>query len=68
MIDNSPFLLGEISGREGKSFFVNFDWVVNATNYQKIIEGNYLKRESNEKPKEFTGSAASLERELKKDK
>ncbi|GAG37070.1 unnamed protein product, partial [marine sediment metagenome] len=39
VIDNSPFLLGK-KGKE--PFFVFFDWVIKPTNYQKIIEGNYI--------------------------
>jgi len=42
MIRNSPFLLGKTKD----PFFVFFDWIIKPTNYQKIIEGNYLDRRS----------------------
>lgn len=40
IITKSPFLLG----RNKKGFFVFFDWIILPTNYQKIIEGNYIDR------------------------
>ena len=42
MIKNSPFLLGKTK----HCFFVFFDWIIKPSNYQKIIEGNYLDRQS----------------------
>jgi uncharacterized protein YdaU (DUF1376 family) len=38
-IRGSPYLRGEVNG-----FRVTFDWIVNPTNYQKIMEGNYEDR------------------------
>jgi hypothetical protein len=38
-IRGSPYLRGEVNG-----FRVSFDWIVNASNYQKIMEGNYEDR------------------------
>jgi uncharacterized protein YdaU (DUF1376 family) len=40
MIANSPFLLG----KSKEPFFVTFDWIIKPSNYQKIVEGNYLQR------------------------
>lgn len=39
MIGKSPFLLCQVPN---KPFRATFDWVMKASNYQKIIEGNYL--------------------------
>ena len=59
MIDNSPFLLG----KTGKNpFFVFFDWIIKPTNYQKIMEGNYLDRQSYQK---FSGIIDGI-KDLKK--
>jgi hypothetical protein len=38
-IRGSPYLRGEVNG-----FRVSFDWIVNASNYTKIMEGNYEDR------------------------
>lgn len=48
----SPFLLGQTKPKpEGARFFATFDWIINKTNYQKVIEGNYLDRTpEDEKP------------------
>lgn len=40
MIEKSPFLLGKTK----QEFFVTFDWIILPTNFQKIIEGNYIER------------------------
>ncbi len=40
-IGDSPFLLCKVPD---KPFRATFDWVMKASNYQKIIEGNYLDR------------------------
>lgn len=45
IIDNSPFLLGKTKD----PFFVFFDWIIKPSNYQKVIEGNYLDRQSYQK-------------------
>jgi len=42
MIADSPFLIGQTK----HAFFVTFDWIFLPTNYQKIIEGNYLDRKA----------------------
>jgi len=38
IIEKCPFLLGKTKA----GFRVFFDWIVNPSNYQKIIEGNYI--------------------------
>ena len=38
-VRGSPYLRGEVNG-----FRCTFDWIVNASNYQKIMEGNYEDR------------------------
>lgn len=38
---NSPFLLGE----NNQNWRADFDWIFKPTNFVKILEGNYLKRE-----------------------
>ncbi len=58
MIDNSPFLLGKTK----HCFFVFFDWIIKPTNYQKIMEGNYLDRQSYQK---FSGIIDGI-KDLKK--
>lgn len=58
MINNSPFLLGKTKN----PFFVFFDWIIKPTNYQKIIEGNYLDRQSYQK---FSGIIEGI-KDLKK--
>lgn len=40
---NSPFLLGE----NNQNWHADFDWIFKPTNFVKILEGNYLKREDN---------------------
>jgi hypothetical protein len=41
----SPFLLGQVDPKPGSArFFATFDWIINKSNYQKIVEGNYLER------------------------
>lgn len=40
-----PFLVGREHSRDRPPFFINIDWLVNPTNFQKIREGQYEKRE-----------------------
>ena len=61
IIENSPFLLGKTKD----PFFVFFDWIIKPTNYQKIIEGNYLDRRSYQK---FAGIIEGIKEMAKKDK
>ncbi len=44
LVLNSPFLLGE----NNRNWRADFDWIFKPSNFVKILEGNYLKRESNE--------------------
>jgi len=54
IIGKSPFLLGQIDSKMGSArFFVTFDWIINKTNYQKIVEGNYLERTPTPKEDKF---------------
>ncbi len=65
MIENSPFLLG----KTGKNpFFVFFDWVIKPTNYQKIIEGNYLDRQSYQRFSGIIEGIKNLEKKYSKEK
>lgn len=45
-VEKSDFLTGRRLGRSGP-FIANFDWIINPTNFLKIIEGNYRNRETN---------------------
>ncbi len=64
MIRNSPFLLG----KTGKNpFFVFFDWIIKPTNYQKIIEGNYLDRQSYQKFSGIIEGIKNLEKKYAKE-
>lgn len=40
----SDFLTGRVQGRDGRSFLPGLDWMVNRTNFAKIIEGRYHER------------------------
>lgn len=40
-IRGSPYLLGEVNG-----FMCTFDWIINPSNFQKIMEGNYENRKA----------------------
>jgi len=64
MIGNSPFLLG----KSKNPFFVFFDWVIKPTNYQKIIEGNYLDRQSYQKFSGIIEGMKEVEEKYRKDK
>lgn len=38
----SPFLMGQVPGRQGaKPFRATFDWIIAPSNFVKIVEGNY---------------------------
>lgn len=41
LVLNSPFLLGE----NNRNWRADFDWIFKPTNFVKILEGNFLKRE-----------------------
>jgi len=40
-ISQSDFLMGKVSGSNGKAFQLGLDWIVKAENFNKIIEGKY---------------------------
>ena len=51
-IRGSPYLRGEVNG-----FRCTFDWIINASNFQKIMEGNYEVRKA---PAGRQGQAARI--------
>lgn len=40
-VRGSDFLMGKTQGRDGKPFRCNFDWLINPSNFVKVVEGNY---------------------------
>ena len=40
-VAQSKFLTGRITGKGGRSFFANLDWIVKPENLTKILEGRY---------------------------
>ena len=51
MIENvkvSPFLLGEVKDRDGKNFKASFDWCIAPNNFQKVLDGNYIRGKADE--------------------
>ncbi|MEE4461050.1 helix-turn-helix domain-containing protein [Azotobacter chroococcum] len=40
-VRESQFLMGKVPGRDGKPFRATFDWLINASNFVKVVEGNY---------------------------
>jgi len=62
MIENSPFLLGKTKN----AFFVFFDWIIKPTNYQKIMEGNYLDRQGYQKFSGIVEGIKELEEKYRK--
>lgn len=63
MIENSPFLLGKTKN----AFFVFFDWIIKPTNYQKIMEGNYLDRQGYQKFSGIVEGIKELEEKYRKE-
>jgi len=63
MIENSPFLLGKTKN----AFFVFFDWIIKPTNYQKIMEGNYLDRQGYRKFSGIVEGIKELEEKYRKE-
>lgn len=37
----SDFLMGRVTGRDGKVFRCCFDWLIAPSNFVKVVEGNY---------------------------
>ncbi len=63
MIENSPFLLGKTK----HTFFIFFDWIIKPTNYQKIMEGNYLDRQGYQKFSGIVEGIQELEEKYRKE-
>ncbi len=63
MVENSPFLLGKTK----HAFFVFFDWIIKPTNYQKIMEGNYLDRQGYQKFSGIVEGIKELEEKYRKE-
>ena len=63
MVENSPFLLG----KSKNPFFVFFDWIIKPTNYQKIMEGNYLDRQGYQKFSGIVEGIKEVEEKYKKE-
>lgn len=50
-IKRSPFLLGKRPGKDGKTWIVKFDWIIeNGNNWLKVIEGNYDDKQASSIP------------------
>ena len=43
-INESDFLMGRTGQKNKRPFKASFDWIINKTNFVKIIEGNYTNR------------------------
>jgi hypothetical protein len=46
-IKASDFLTGKVVGRDNKAFLPGIDWILNPSNFVKILEGNYANRGKN---------------------
>lgn len=42
--EKSAFLRGECNGPGHQRFIANFEWLINETNFVKVLEGNYDRR------------------------
>ena len=62
VIENSPFLMGKTK----HAFFIFFDWIIKSTNYQKIMEGNYLDRQGYQKFSGIVEGIKELEEKYRK--
>jgi uncharacterized protein YdaU (DUF1376 family) len=40
-ISRSKFLTGKVSGKDGRAFAADLEWIVRPTNFVKIVEGKY---------------------------
>jgi hypothetical protein len=40
----SPFLTGQVTGKDSRPFFASLDWIVKPENFAKIIEHRYHDR------------------------
>lgn len=48
-IAKCDFLLGKTEGSKGSSFLIDFDWFVRPNNFPKVLEGNYINKDSRER-------------------
>jgi len=42
--ENCPWLTGQITGRDGKPFYADLEWLIHPRNFAKVIEGKYDRR------------------------
>jgi len=40
-IAKSKFLTGRVTGKDGRPFFANLDWIIKPEPFAKILEGRY---------------------------
>lgn len=43
-VRTSPWLMGQVPGREGRVFVCTLEWLIRPTNFRKVIEGYYADR------------------------
>jgi hypothetical protein len=41
IVSKSDFLTGKVKSRDRRSFLADLDWLINATNFAKVMEGRY---------------------------
>jgi hypothetical protein len=59
LVEQSSFLTGKVLGRDGKPFYADFDFVITASKFARIMEGSY----SDRKPKKEMSWAENLSRQ-----
>jgi hypothetical protein len=40
-VRRSPFLMGRVTGRDGRPFDCDLEWLIRPTNFAKVVEGKY---------------------------
>jgi uncharacterized protein YdaU (DUF1376 family) len=40
-VRRSPFLMGRVTGRDGRAFDCDLEWLIRPTNFAKVVEGKY---------------------------
>jgi hypothetical protein len=40
-IQKSRFLVGKVSGKDGRAFTADLEWILKPSNFAKIVEGKY---------------------------
>ena len=40
-VRRSPFLMGRTTGRDGRPFDCDLEWLIRPTNFAKVVEGKY---------------------------